>query len=77
MNAEERVEELRNAGGSIYRVRMATSYEDLGRIGVTEIAVAEMMVHRATLRAEGKPVPDYMPKTLSGIRAEVERLQRG
>ncbi len=74
MDSKERIEELHNALGSIYRVRMHTRYEDLGRIGVTEIAVAEMMVHRALSRAKGQPLRDGIPRTLSGIRAEVERM---
>jgi hypothetical protein len=71
MKVEERIEELRNARGSLYRVRMATGYNDLGQEGVAEIVIAENMAHRAIERARGKKLGP-VPKAIRDMRRELE-----
>lgn len=71
MTADERIEELKYALASIYRVRIDTRYDDLGRSGVSEVVLAEVLVNRAIKRAKGQEVGP-LPKMLRDMRHELE-----
>lgn len=76
MTEKERIEELRNALGSIYRVRMNSSYDEVGRDGASEIVLAEVLVHRAIQRARGHVHVGPLPKTVTALRRELETAGR-